>query len=104
MCRCRVQEVLTWLDKCRDVIGDNWTEEQLKEYVWNTLQSGVVSWRGLWEVAEPVGVGRVAEGVRMEHAAVGSGEWAGPVGGGGACESGRSSWRSTSGTRCSREW
>ena len=91
MCRCHVQEVLTWLDKCRDVIGDNWTEEQLKEYVWNTLQSGVVSGRGLWEGAEPVGVGGVAEGVRLEHAAVGRGEWAGPVGGGGTCGSGGSS-------------
>ena len=66
-------------------------EEQLEEYVWNTLQSGVVSGRGLWEGAEPVGVGGVTEGVRLEHAAVGRGEWAGPVGGGGACGSGRSS-------------
>ncbi|KAI0231757.1 putative citrate synthase 1, mitochondrial [Lamellibrachia satsuma] len=36
------QEVLVWLDGCIAALGDNWTEEDLKNYVWNTLKSGVV--------------------------------------------------------------
>jgi citrate synthase len=36
------QEVLVWLTKVMDDLGGSWTTESLKEFVWNTLQSGVV--------------------------------------------------------------
>ena len=32
-----------WLDGVVAALGDNWTEQDLKTYVWNTLKSGVVS-------------------------------------------------------------
>ena len=38
-----LQEVLVWLDGCVNALGDNWTEQDLKNYVWNTLKSGVVN-------------------------------------------------------------
>lgn len=37
-----LQEVLIWLTKVREQVGDNITEEQMKEFVWNTLKSGQV--------------------------------------------------------------
>jgi len=37
------QEVLVWLEQSMEVLGENYTNEQLKEYVWNTLNSGRVS-------------------------------------------------------------
>lgn len=37
-----LQEVLVWLTKVHEQIGDNVTEEQMKEFVWNTLKSGQV--------------------------------------------------------------
>ena len=40
---CVFQEVLVWLDGCIAALGENWTEEDLKNYVWNTLKSGVVN-------------------------------------------------------------
>lgn len=36
------QEVLIWLQKLRKQVGDNVTEEQLKEFIWKTLKSGQV--------------------------------------------------------------
>ncbi|XP_068625786.1 probable citrate synthase 1, mitochondrial [Battus philenor] len=36
------QEVLIWLEKLRKQVGDNFTEEQLKEFIWKTLNSGQV--------------------------------------------------------------
>lgn len=36
------QEVLIWLTKVREQVGDDCTEEQMKEFVWNTLKSGQV--------------------------------------------------------------
>jgi len=36
------QEVLIWLTKLRAETGDDITEDQLKEYIWNTLKSGQV--------------------------------------------------------------
>jgi len=36
------QEVLVWLTKVMDDLGGSWTTESLKEFVWNTLNSGVV--------------------------------------------------------------
>jgi citrate synthase len=36
------QEVLVWLQKSRAEIGDNLTDEQLKEFIWKTLKSGQV--------------------------------------------------------------
>nr|UDB72875.1 citrate synthase 1 [Hemiscorpius lepturus] len=36
------QEVLVWLTKLQKELGDNVTEEQLKEFVWKTLKSGQV--------------------------------------------------------------
>lgn len=36
------QEVLMWLDKLRKQVGDNFTKEQLKEFIWKTLKSGQV--------------------------------------------------------------
>jgi len=36
------QEVLVWLTKVREEIGDNVTEEQMKEFVWTTLKGGQV--------------------------------------------------------------
>lgn len=36
------QEVLVWLQKLRNNVGDNVTEEQLKEFIWKTLKSGQV--------------------------------------------------------------
>ncbi|KPJ11818.1 putative citrate synthase 1, mitochondrial [Papilio machaon] len=36
------QEVLIWLEKLRKQVGDNFTEEQLKEFIWKTLKSGQV--------------------------------------------------------------
>ena len=42
-CACwMLQEVLIWLTKVREQVGDNITEEQMKEFVWNTLKSGQV--------------------------------------------------------------
>lgn len=36
------QEVLVWLTKLRKEIGDDATEEQLKEFIWGTLKKGQV--------------------------------------------------------------
>merc|ERR1719505_280907 len=36
------QEVLVWLTKIREQIGDNATEEQLSEFIWSTLKAGQV--------------------------------------------------------------
>lgn len=36
------QEVLVWLQKIREQIGDKATEEQLKDFIWKTLKSGQV--------------------------------------------------------------
>lgn len=36
------QEVLIWLQKMRKELGDNVTEEQMKEFIWKTLKSGQV--------------------------------------------------------------
>jgi len=36
------QEVLVWLTKIRQEIGDNATEEELKEFIWKTLKAGQV--------------------------------------------------------------
>ncbi|GJQ67437.1 hypothetical protein Trydic_g8292 [Trypoxylus dichotomus] len=36
------QEVLVWLEKLRESVGDKYTEEQLKEFIWKTLKSGQV--------------------------------------------------------------
>ncbi|KAK3849433.1 hypothetical protein Pcinc_043815, partial [Petrolisthes cinctipes] len=36
------QEVLLWVTKLRSEIGDDITEDQLKEFIWKTLKSGQV--------------------------------------------------------------
>lgn len=36
------QEVLLWVTKLRSEIGDDVTEDQLKEFIWKTLKSGQV--------------------------------------------------------------
>ncbi|XP_023312775.1 probable citrate synthase 2, mitochondrial, partial [Anoplophora glabripennis] len=36
------QEVLVWLQKIRQQVGDKATEEQLKDFIWKTLKSGQV--------------------------------------------------------------
>lgn len=36
------QEVLVWLEKLRGQVGDNPSDEKLKEFIWNTLKSGQV--------------------------------------------------------------
>ncbi|GLV35020.1 knockdown [Carabus blaptoides fortunei] len=36
------QEVLLWLKKLRDMVGDKVTDHQLKDYIWKTLKSGQV--------------------------------------------------------------
>lgn len=36
------QEVLVWLQKLRQQVGDNVTEQQLKDFIWKTLKSGQV--------------------------------------------------------------
>lgn len=36
------QEVLLWLTNLRSKLGDNITEDQLKEHIWNTLKGGQV--------------------------------------------------------------
>lgn len=36
------QEVLVWLQKLRAKLGDNPSDDQLKEFIWNTLKSGQV--------------------------------------------------------------
>ncbi|KAI5729808.1 probable citrate synthase 2, mitochondrial [Diaphorina citri] len=36
------QEVLIWLKKLQQQVGDNVSEEKLKEFIWNTLKSGQV--------------------------------------------------------------
>ncbi|XP_052799711.1 citrate synthase, mitochondrial-like [Mya arenaria] len=36
------QEVLIWLTKVREQVGDDITEEQMKKFVWDTLKSGQV--------------------------------------------------------------
>ncbi|CAG9853913.1 unnamed protein product [Phyllotreta striolata] len=36
------QEVLVWLQKLRQQVGDKYTEEQMKEFIWKTLKSGQV--------------------------------------------------------------
>lgn len=37
------QEVLVWLEQSMKTLGDNYTMDNLKEYVWDTLNSGRVS-------------------------------------------------------------
>lgn len=36
------QEVLVWLQKLRAKLGDNPSDDKLKEFIWNTLKSGQV--------------------------------------------------------------
>ncbi|XP_031638239.1 probable citrate synthase 2, mitochondrial [Contarinia nasturtii] len=36
------QEVLVWIQKLRQEVGDNVTEDQLKDFIWKTLKSGQV--------------------------------------------------------------
>ncbi|KAJ8737250.1 hypothetical protein PYW07_000521 [Mythimna separata] len=36
------QEVLIWLEKLRKQVGDDFTEESLKDFIWKTLKSGQV--------------------------------------------------------------
>lgn len=36
------QEVLIWLQKLRQSVGDKYTEDQLKDFIWKTLKSGQV--------------------------------------------------------------
>ena len=36
------QEVLVWLQKLRQQVGDNPSDEKLKDFIWNTLKSGQV--------------------------------------------------------------
>ncbi|XP_008547547.1 probable citrate synthase 2, mitochondrial [Microplitis demolitor] len=36
------QEVLVWLQKLKSQVGDNPSDEKLKEFIWNTLKSGQV--------------------------------------------------------------
>ncbi len=36
------QEVLIWLNKMQSTIGENATDEQVKQYVWDTLKGGKV--------------------------------------------------------------
>lgn len=36
------QEVLVWLEKLRKAVGDNPSDEKLKDFIWNTLKSGQV--------------------------------------------------------------
>ncbi|CAG9768261.1 unnamed protein product [Ceutorhynchus assimilis] len=36
------QEVLVWLEKLRQQVGDKYSEEQLKEFIWKTLKAGQV--------------------------------------------------------------
>lgn len=36
------QEVLVWLMKLREQVGDNCTKEQMKDFIWKTLKSGQV--------------------------------------------------------------
>lgn len=36
------QEVLNWLETLRREIGDKYTEQHLKDYIWKTLKSGKV--------------------------------------------------------------
>lgn len=36
------QEVLIWLEKLRKEVGDKYTEDQLKDFIWKTLKSGQV--------------------------------------------------------------
>jgi citrate synthase len=36
------QEVLVWLQKSRQTLGDNASDEQLKQFIWDTLKSGQV--------------------------------------------------------------
>lgn len=41
-CRLANQEVLVWLTKMQSKIGQNASDEAVKEYVWSTLKSGQV--------------------------------------------------------------
>jgi len=36
------QEVLVWLEKLRSQVGDNPSDDKLKDFIWNTLKSGQV--------------------------------------------------------------
>jgi citrate synthase len=36
------QEVIRWILKMRDAIGESPSDETVKEYVWSTLKSGTV--------------------------------------------------------------
>lgn len=36
------QEVLVWLQKLRQQVGENPSDEKLKDFIWNTLKSGQV--------------------------------------------------------------
>lgn len=36
------QEVLSWLENMRREVGENYTEEHLKNFIWKTLKSGKV--------------------------------------------------------------
>ncbi|RDD42819.1 Citrate synthase, mitochondrial [Trichoplax sp. H2] len=36
------QEVLVWVNKLRETLGDNTTDDQLRDFIWNTLKNGQV--------------------------------------------------------------
>lgn len=36
------QEVLIWITKLKKEIGDNYSEDKLKDFIWKTLKSGQV--------------------------------------------------------------
>ena len=40
------QEVLMWLKRLQEEIGSEVTNEKLKEFIWDTLNSGQVGGRG----------------------------------------------------------
>ena len=42
-CKYRFEEVLVFLNKIVDEVGFNYTEQQLKDWVWKHLKSGQVS-------------------------------------------------------------
>lgn len=37
------QEVLVWVNKLRETLGDNATDDQLREFIWTTLKGGQVN-------------------------------------------------------------
>ena len=39
---CFVQEVLVWLTKCHEQLQDDISDEELRDFIWETLNSGQV--------------------------------------------------------------